>query len=275
MSSLPASPSMVSEPGLGAIRLQWWREAIDRAAKGEATGHPVADAIGAAMRQRKLSRARIDALIDARSFDVETKIMPDWAALEAYLAATAGGLFALGGECLGSRGPSLETAAIPGRARLWPDRADAGLAGACRERPRLSPGRRAPSPRHIARSGACREVERRPSRRAGRAARQGEASLAEASRMSPSSMPMRAPPSGRFAWLTLISLRWRKPSAIRCARSPGSIRSPGFGAWRAGADSERRRRCTSARSNPGGSAGFPTSAPPPRAFRSPSPSPRR
>ena len=102
---------LVSEPGLGIIRLQWWREAIDRAVKGEATGHPVADAIGATMRQRKLSGARIDALIDARNFDIETKIMPDWASLEAYLAATAGGLFASGAECLGSRGPELERAA--------------------------------------------------------------------------------------------------------------------------------------------------------------------
>ena len=102
---------IVTEPGLGAIRLQWWREAIDRAAKGEATGHHVADATGAAMRKGKLSRARIAALIDARNFDIETKIMPDWAALEAYLAATAGGVFALGGECLGSHGPSLEKAA--------------------------------------------------------------------------------------------------------------------------------------------------------------------
>ena len=102
---------IVTEPGLGAIRLQWWHEAIDRAAKGEATGHQVADAIGAAMRKGELSRAHINALIDARNFDIETRIMPDWAALEAYLAATAGGLFALGGECLGSRGPSLEKAA--------------------------------------------------------------------------------------------------------------------------------------------------------------------
>ena len=102
---------IVTEPGLGAIRLQWWHAAIDRAARGEATGHQVADAIGAAMRKGKLSRARINALIDARNFDIETRIMPDWAALEAHLAATSGGLFALGGECLGSRGPSLEKAA--------------------------------------------------------------------------------------------------------------------------------------------------------------------
>ena len=60
----------------------------------------MADAIGATMR-RKLSRAHIDALIDARNFDIETKIMPDWASLEAYLAATAGGLFASGAECSG------------------------------------------------------------------------------------------------------------------------------------------------------------------------------
>ena len=46
MSSLPASAELVSEPGLGDIRLQWWRDAIDRAANGEATGHPVADAVG-------------------------------------------------------------------------------------------------------------------------------------------------------------------------------------------------------------------------------------
>ena len=102
---------IVTEPGLGAIRLQWWHEAIDRAARDAATGHQVADAIGAAMRKGKLSRARINALIDARNFDIETRIMPDWAALEAHLAATSGGLFALGGECLGSRGPSLEKAA--------------------------------------------------------------------------------------------------------------------------------------------------------------------
>ena len=30
----------VTEPGLGAIRLQWWREAIERAGAGETSGHP-------------------------------------------------------------------------------------------------------------------------------------------------------------------------------------------------------------------------------------------
>jgi phytoene synthase len=101
---------LVSEPELGAIRLQWWREALERAAKGEATGHPVVDALGEALGRRGLSRQRIAALIDARAFDIETKIMPDWNALEAYLKNTAGALFALGAESLGACGPSLEPA---------------------------------------------------------------------------------------------------------------------------------------------------------------------
>ena len=129
------------------------------------------------------------------------------------------------------------------------------------------PGRCAPPPRHLAGSGAGRADERWPPRRAGRAARQGEGGLAEARRHVAKLERRRAPPSCRSAWLTLISRRWRGAGAIRCARSPRSIRSTGCGAWRAGADRERRtRRWTSGRSNPGGSAAFPMSAPPPRAF---------
>jgi phytoene synthase len=101
----------VSEPELGAIRLQWWRDAVERAEADEATGHPVADALGATLRQRQLSRPRIDGLIDARAFDIAEKIMPDRAALETYLQNTAGALFALGAECLDERGPQLEQAA--------------------------------------------------------------------------------------------------------------------------------------------------------------------
>ena len=108
---------LVSEPGLGAIRLQWWREAIERAAGGEAAGHPVADAFGAAIARRTLSRGRILALIDARSFDVETKRMPDMASLDAYLDATAGALFTLAAEILGAKAEAIEAAARPaGRA---------------------------------------------------------------------------------------------------------------------------------------------------------------
>lgn len=104
----------VSEPQLGAMRLQWWSDALDKVSQGETTGHPVVDALGAALQRRKLSRARLDAMIDARAFDIATKIMPERGALETYLHDTAGALFALSAEVLGARGASVELAAAQG-----------------------------------------------------------------------------------------------------------------------------------------------------------------
>ncbi len=88
----------VSEPDLGAIRLQWWREALD----GKPTGHPVADAFTETLRRRALSPARVAALIGARGFEIANKIMPDEAALQAYLRNTTGNLFALTAEIAGA-----------------------------------------------------------------------------------------------------------------------------------------------------------------------------
>jgi phytoene synthase len=101
----------VSEPDLGAIKLQWWREAIDRATSGETTGHPVADAFGDVMRRRALPADRVASLIDARGFDIAPRIMPDRASLEAYLRDTAGMLFALSAAILGGGGGGVEPAA--------------------------------------------------------------------------------------------------------------------------------------------------------------------
>lgn len=100
----------VSEPELGVIRLQWWRDALELAKDGETTGQPVADAFGEVIRRRSLAPDRIAALIDARAFDVESNIMPDRTSLEAYLRDTAGALFALGAACGGATG-SFEPAA--------------------------------------------------------------------------------------------------------------------------------------------------------------------
>lgn len=105
---------LVTEPGLGAIRLQWWRDAIDAAARGEATGQPVADAFGQALGRRGLSRERIGALIDARSFDIGETVMPDTRTLDAYLFDTTGGLFALAAEIVGAQGENRDVVAEAG-----------------------------------------------------------------------------------------------------------------------------------------------------------------
>jgi 15-cis-phytoene synthase len=91
----------VTEPELGEIRLQWWRDALEHAAAGMSTGHPVVDALGEIMLERGVSREDLGRLIDARRFDVSVKLMPDRDALDAYLAETAGALFRLGAEIAG------------------------------------------------------------------------------------------------------------------------------------------------------------------------------
>jgi phytoene synthase len=101
----------VTEPELGAIRLQWWREALARARIGESTGHPVADAMGDVQRRRALAPERIERLIEARCFDIATRIMPDRSALETYLHETAGALFALAAACASVPGATIEPAA--------------------------------------------------------------------------------------------------------------------------------------------------------------------
>ena len=104
----------VTEPGLGAVRLQWWREAIERAAGGEATGHPVADAFGGVLARRPLSRERVAGLIDARTFDVGETVMPDTRTLDAYLFDTTGGLFALAAQIAGAEGEKRDIVAESG-----------------------------------------------------------------------------------------------------------------------------------------------------------------
>jgi phytoene synthase len=102
----------VSEPQLGEIRLQWWRDALDRACAGETTGHPVADALGLAVRECDLSRQSLADLIDARRFDVSVRVMPDTAALDDYLGKTAGALFKLASEVCIAGGRAADARAL-------------------------------------------------------------------------------------------------------------------------------------------------------------------
>ncbi len=79
---------------------------------GEVTNHPVADALGLAVRQCDLSRQSLADLIDARRFDVSVKIMPVTAALDDYLAKTAGALFKLTSEVCMAGGRAAEPRAL-------------------------------------------------------------------------------------------------------------------------------------------------------------------
>ncbi|TWT13620.1 phytoene/squalene synthase family protein [Reyranella sp. CPCC 100927] len=91
----------VSEPTLGEIRLQWWREAIEAADAGNARPHPVVRALAAAMARVRPPRERFERLIHAREHDLYDDPMPDLAALEDYADATSGELSVLALDMLG------------------------------------------------------------------------------------------------------------------------------------------------------------------------------
>lgn len=92
---------MVSEPMLGEIRLQWWREAIDGAyGHSEPRAHPVAQALSQTIRQCALPRQPFDALIDARALDLAPMPPATLTALEQYARDTSSGLMRLASAAL-------------------------------------------------------------------------------------------------------------------------------------------------------------------------------
>jgi NADH dehydrogenase [ubiquinone] 1 alpha subcomplex assembly factor 6 len=87
---------VVTEPLLGRIRLQWWRDAIDEAyAGGAVRAHEVMTPLAAAIREHGLSRGHFDAMIDAREFDLADAPPATVSALEDYCAETSGRLQSL------------------------------------------------------------------------------------------------------------------------------------------------------------------------------------
>jgi len=78
-------PSLVSEPAIGLIRLQWWRDTIE---SGSGGGHPVAEALFAAIAEGGLPKQALLDLVTAREFDLYQDRMPGLTELEAYLGET-------------------------------------------------------------------------------------------------------------------------------------------------------------------------------------------
>ena len=88
-------PSYVTEPMMGEIRLQWWRDALAAASRSEVTGHPIADAVGAAVRRNGLAQGVLEEFTRAMSVRLSDAPPADDQALRSFLARTEGALFAL------------------------------------------------------------------------------------------------------------------------------------------------------------------------------------
>jgi phytoene synthase len=94
----------VSEPLLGEIRLQWWRDALENPEAARA--NPVAAALSDAIARFDLPKAALLGLIDARAFDLYDDAFRSFAALEAYVGATASSLFHLAATILDPSQPT-------------------------------------------------------------------------------------------------------------------------------------------------------------------------
>ncbi len=97
----------VTQPILGHIRLEWWRESIAAAFDGgPVRRHDVVEPLTAAIRELALTRAHFERLIDAREADLDDDPPASLADLEAYAEATSAPLAHLALEVLGGFAPS-------------------------------------------------------------------------------------------------------------------------------------------------------------------------
>ncbi len=101
----------VSEPTLGEMRLEWWREAL----RGDHGGNPVAATLAETIAVHALPIDAFDNLLQARIFDLYDDPMPTIADLEGYAGDTSSAVMQLGAIILaGGRDPG--TAEVAGYA---------------------------------------------------------------------------------------------------------------------------------------------------------------
>jgi len=103
---------IVTEPLLGQIRLQWWRESLEAAyAGGVVRHHEVVEPLTSAIRKHALSREHFERLLEARALDLAEAPPATVEELEAYCEATSSRLLWLALEVLGVRNNEAASAA--------------------------------------------------------------------------------------------------------------------------------------------------------------------
>ena len=89
-------PESVRDPALGAIRLQWWRDAVDGVYAGRGNAdNDVVTGLAGLVEWASLDRKLIDGFIDARLKDLEERPFEHWPEFEAYVDDTAGAVIRL------------------------------------------------------------------------------------------------------------------------------------------------------------------------------------
>jgi NADH dehydrogenase [ubiquinone] 1 alpha subcomplex assembly factor 6 len=97
----------VSEPLIGQMRLQWWRDIMDRIFDGTPPAHQVASALSQTINRCDLERSLFDELLDARSADFEDTPFATLGELESYAGQTSATLTGLALRVLGQSEPEV------------------------------------------------------------------------------------------------------------------------------------------------------------------------
>jgi len=95
-------PDLAREAIPGEIRLQWWREVLQKERAGEAAASPVAAALLSTLKRRRLAADNLQALVEARRFDLYNEPMRTIGELESYATRTSSALFAVAAQILGA-----------------------------------------------------------------------------------------------------------------------------------------------------------------------------
>ncbi|MCW5770270.1 MAG: squalene/phytoene synthase family protein [Rhodospirillaceae bacterium] len=104
----------VTEPVLGQIRLQWWREAITEIYVGKVRAHPVVEALAAALATGpRPDEADFARLIEGREFDLAGRAPGTMAELEAYCTETSSALLWTAARLLGIEDGETRAALVP------------------------------------------------------------------------------------------------------------------------------------------------------------------
>ncbi|MCP5381980.1 MAG: squalene/phytoene synthase family protein [Kordiimonadaceae bacterium] len=93
----------VSEPMLGEIRLQWWRESIEGIASDNPRNHEVVLPLSDAFHRHDLSADSFINIIDARSADIYDENPNTITDFEQYLGATSGNLMKIAARISGEQ----------------------------------------------------------------------------------------------------------------------------------------------------------------------------
>ncbi|MCC6863823.1 MAG: squalene/phytoene synthase family protein [Rhodobacteraceae bacterium] len=86
------APWVTKEVMIAEMRLQWWRDIVEKAERGQTCAHEVAGPLATLIHERNLPLDLIYRLVDARHHDIYSNAFEDETVFDTYLNDTAGGL---------------------------------------------------------------------------------------------------------------------------------------------------------------------------------------